>query len=163
MTGFVLDMTWFVLNMTGFVLYMSEFLINMTGFVLDMTGFVRNMTGFVLNMTGFDINITEFVLNMIEFYLNITGFVLNMIVFVLNIIVFVSPDFLSSRKGNHGLLLNEFIQLGLRVVDTVPAGTDVMQVRLQDGFSPSSLHTLLHPVVAVVMSVWVSVSPRVYE
>ena len=75
----------------------------------------------------------------------------------------VPPYLLCSRKGNHGLLLDECIQLGLRVVDTVPAGTGGMQVCLQDGFSPSSLHTPLHPVVAVVVSVWVSVSPRVYE
>ena len=37
-----------------------------------------------------------------------------------------SPDFLSSRKGCHKLLLDEFIQLSLHMVDTVPAGTTVM-------------------------------------
>ena len=42
----------------------------------------------------------------------------------------VFPEFLNSRKGNHELLLDEFIQFGLRVVEMVPAGTGVMQVLL---------------------------------
>ena len=42
----------------------------------------------------------------------------------------VFPDFLNSRKGKYELLLHEFIQLELHVVDTVPAGTGVMQVLL---------------------------------
>ena len=44
----------------------------------------------------------------------------------------VFPDFLNSQKGNFGLLLNEFIQLELRVVVTVPADTGVMRLLLQD-------------------------------
>ena len=68
----------------------------------------------------------------------------------------------TSRTRIHRFLLNEFIQGLVYTFDTVPAGTGVMQVLLQDWLSPSSLHTPLHPVVAVVVSVWVSVSPRVY-
>ena len=47
---------------------------------------------------------------------------------------------------------------------TVPAGTWVMQVFyiFTGRLSPSSLHTPLHPVVAVVVSVCVSVGPTVY-
>ena len=46
----------------------------------------------------------------------------------------VSPYILSSRKENHGLLLDECIQLGLRVVDTVPADTGGMQVCMFTGW-----------------------------
>ena len=46
------------------------------------------------------------------------------------------------------LLLDIFIQLGVGVVDTVPAGTGIIKVLLQGWLSPRSLHTRLHPVVA---------------
>ena len=55
-----------------------------------------------------------------------------------------------------------FIQLGIRLVDTVPAGTGIIKIIVQGYLSPSSLHTLIHPVVAVVVIGWGSVGPRVY-
>ena len=48
------------------------------------------------------------------------------------------------------LLLDIFIQLVVRVVDTVPAGTGIIKVLLLGLLSPNSLHIRLHPVVAVV-------------
>ena len=42
------------------------------------------------------------------------------------------PNLFGLEKRMQLVLLDAFIQLGLHVVDTVPAGTGVMQVILQD-------------------------------
>ena len=60
------------------------------------------------------------------------------------------------------LLLDIFIQIGSRMVDTGPVGTGIIKVIL---LLPSSLRTQLHPVVVAVdqpgtrwvLGVWVSV------
>ena len=44
-----------------------------------------------------------------------------------------------------------FIQLGVHMVDTVPACTGTIKVILHGWLSPSSLHIWIHPGVSVVM------------
>jgi hypothetical protein len=46
-TGFVLIMTWFVLNITSVVLNMTIFVLNIAGFFLKMTRFVLNRTWYL--------------------------------------------------------------------------------------------------------------------
>ena len=74
MTGFVLDMTLFVLYMTGSVLCLTELILDMTGFVINLPCFfffkilwnwflielVMNINLFVLNTPGFVLDMTEF-------------------------------------------------------------------------------------------------------
>ena len=75
-TGFVRNMTEFVLNTPGLFLNMNGFVINNTVFFLFVTAFVpknerkkkkklffQDITRFVLNSTWYVLNTTEFALN----------------------------------------------------------------------------------------------------
>ena len=77
------------------------------------------------------------------------------------------PPFSHFKKGESWASTGCFYSAWVIRCSTVPAGTQVMQVLLQfysftGRLSPISLHMPLYQVVAVVVSVWVSVGSRMY-
>ena len=66
-----------------------------------------------------------------------------------NIHISLFPDSRLFEIRNQRLLLDMFIQIGSRVVDTVPAGVGIIKAISHSSLLPSSLRTQSHPVVVV--------------